>query len=108
MKRTLDTATAPVQAITGIACSYVPKDVAACDHLEEIVFPAETLGKHYFVTVPTSHHGSASTCPRSPSLRRSDPLRAPATELLDALARPAVPEGGALLDQGRLMGALDP
>ena len=54
----LITATAPVQAITGIACSYMPADVAACDHLEETVFPAETLGKDYFVTVPTSHHGT--------------------------------------------------
>jgi hypothetical protein len=53
----LVTATAPVQVITGISCSYVPGDVPACDHLEESVFPAETLGKHYFVTVPTSHHG---------------------------------------------------
>ncbi len=36
----------------------MPSEVPACDHLEEIVFPAETLGKDYFVTVPTSHHGA--------------------------------------------------
>lgn len=54
----LITATSPIQVITGISCSYVPQDVAACDHLEETVFPAETLGKHYFVTVPTSHAGA--------------------------------------------------
>ncbi len=54
----LVTATAPVQVISGIACSNVPTDTNACDHLEESVFPAETLGKHYFVTVPTSHHGT--------------------------------------------------
>lgn len=54
----LITASAPVQAITGIACTNVPTDTDACDHLEESVFPAETLGKHYFVTVPTSHHGT--------------------------------------------------
>lgn len=47
----------PVQVITGIACTQSPIGVAACDHLEESVFPAETLGKHYFVTVPTSPHG---------------------------------------------------
>jgi hypothetical protein len=54
----LITASAPVQAIAGISCSNVPEDTDACDHLEESVFPAETLGKHYFVTVPTSHHGT--------------------------------------------------
>ncbi|MBK8254211.1 MAG: IgGFc-binding protein [Polyangiaceae bacterium] len=54
----LITASQPVQVISGIACSNVPNDVDACDHLEESVFPAETLGKRYFVTVPTSHHGT--------------------------------------------------
>lgn len=54
----LVTASGPVQVIAGIACTNVPDDVDACDHLEESVFPAETLGKHYFVTVPTSHHGA--------------------------------------------------
>ncbi len=53
----LVTATAPVQVISGIACSNVPESTNACDHLEESVFPAETLGKHYFVTAPTTHHG---------------------------------------------------
>jgi hypothetical protein len=47
-------ATAPVQVITGMPCVNVPDDFYACDHIEESVFPAETLGKHYFVTVPTS------------------------------------------------------
>lgn len=53
----LVTASAPVQVLSGIACTNVPKASAACDHLEESVFPAETLGKRYFVTVPTAHHG---------------------------------------------------
>jgi hypothetical protein len=47
----------PVQVISGIPCVYIPDGVSACDHLEESVFPAETLGKHYFVTVPTSPGG---------------------------------------------------
>jgi hypothetical protein len=55
---TLVQASAPVQVISGIACSNMPFNVDACDHLEESVLPAETLGRHYFVTVPTSHHGS--------------------------------------------------
>ncbi|MEJ7727620.1 MAG: IgGFc-binding protein [Polyangiaceae bacterium] len=47
----------PVQVITGMPCTQMPEGVQACDHIEESVFPAETLGKHYFVTVPTSPGG---------------------------------------------------
>lgn len=54
---TLVQATSPVQVITGMPCVQAPLGVQACDHIEESVFPAETLGKHYFVTVPTSPDG---------------------------------------------------
>jgi hypothetical protein len=47
----------PVQVITGSPCSFVPETAPACDHLEQSVFPAETLGKRYFVTVPTAPGG---------------------------------------------------
>lgn len=52
---TLIQATAPVQVITGMPCVYAPFDLntPACDHIEESVFPAETMGQHYFVTMPT-------------------------------------------------------
>ena len=43
----------PVQVITGVPCIDFPLDVVACDHVEETVFPAQTLGKHYVVTTPT-------------------------------------------------------
>jgi hypothetical protein len=43
----------PVQVITGVPCMDFPLNVQACDHIEETVFPAETLGKHYVVTRPT-------------------------------------------------------
>lgn len=43
----------PVQVVAGVPCIQSPIGVVACDHIEESVFPAETLGKHYFVTVPT-------------------------------------------------------
>jgi IgGFc binding protein len=46
----------PVQVIAGIPCTQMPEGQQACDHVEESVFPAETLGQHYFVTVPTSPH----------------------------------------------------
>jgi hypothetical protein len=53
----LVSATAPVQVITGIPCIYMPKDQAACDHIEESVMPAEALGKNYVVTTPTAPAG---------------------------------------------------
>ncbi|WP_437278321.1 IgGFc-binding protein [Sorangium sp. So ce375] len=53
----LVTATRPVQVLTGIPCVQAPIGRQACDHIEESVFPAETLGKRYFVAVPTSPHG---------------------------------------------------
>jgi hypothetical protein len=53
MSGTLVQATAPVQVIAGIPCIQSPIGTQACDHTEESVFPAETLGKHYFVVPPT-------------------------------------------------------
>lgn len=57
---TLVTSTAPIQIVTGIACTQMPHGVVACDHLEESVMPVETLGKHYFVTRPTGPSGVAA------------------------------------------------
>jgi hypothetical protein len=77
-------ASAPVQIIAGMPCVYQPFETSqpcfddndcptqacssemgggfclapACDHLEQTVLPAETLGKHYFVTVPTGPDGA--------------------------------------------------
>jgi hypothetical protein len=48
----------PIQLITSLPCINQPEGTAACDHIEESVFPAETLGQHYVVTVPTSPGGS--------------------------------------------------
>ncbi len=47
----------PIQVMHGLPCTDVPDDAQACDHIEESVFPAETLGKHYFVTAPTHPSG---------------------------------------------------
>ncbi len=51
-------ASKPVQVIAGIPCIQNPLGTQACDHIEESVFPAETLGKDYFVTVPTGPNGN--------------------------------------------------
>lgn len=49
---TLISADEPIQVISGSACSNVPRSVLACDHLEESMAPAETLGQHYVVARP--------------------------------------------------------
>jgi hypothetical protein len=46
-------ASSPVQVITGVPCQDMPEGKQACDHIEETVFPAETIGKHYVVLTPT-------------------------------------------------------
>ena len=53
-------ASAPVQVISGMPCTFQPFNSGdkACDHLEQTVLPAETLGKHYFVSPPTSPHAA--------------------------------------------------
>jgi hypothetical protein len=50
-------ATKPVEVFAGMQCAEAPWGAFACDHLESSVLPAETLGKDYVVTVPTSPHG---------------------------------------------------
>jgi hypothetical protein len=52
----------PVQLLAGHSCAYVPtKDVQNCDHLEEVVFPEDTLGREYFVTRPVYSDGVSAT-----------------------------------------------
>lgn len=42
----------PVQVIAGHKCTNVPSDVDACDHLEEAMFPRESLATEYIVVPP--------------------------------------------------------
>jgi hypothetical protein len=55
---TLVQADKPVQVIAGMPCVYQPETATACDHIEESVPPAETLGEHYFVASPTGSQGN--------------------------------------------------
>ena len=48
----------PVQVISGNECTNIPYDVAACDHLEETLPPAQALGRRYFVGAPTGPAGA--------------------------------------------------
>lgn len=52
----------PVQVLSGHSCAYVPNaDVGYCDHLEEVVFPEDTLGKTYIATRPLYFDGVQPT-----------------------------------------------
>src|SRR5690606_19141654 len=42
----------PVQVFGGHECTNVPDNITACDHLEESMFPIETLAKEYVVVPP--------------------------------------------------------
>jgi hypothetical protein len=54
----------PVQVIGGIPCTTNPNTYGySCDHIEESVMPAETLGSHYVVNRPT---GPANTTTPTP------------------------------------------
>lgn len=50
----------PVQVIGGHQCTYIPDSVAACDHLEESMFPEETLATDYIVSAPLIPTGGAT------------------------------------------------
>lgn len=52
MSGSVVSATAPVEVFGGHACVYIPASQAACDHLEEAMFPVETLRSDYFVVPP--------------------------------------------------------
>jgi hypothetical protein len=53
----LITANNPIQVIAGAPCDEVPEGNWACDHLEQSVFPVETLGTQYFVPMPSGPLG---------------------------------------------------
>ena len=55
---TLVQANKPVQVIGGHQCTNVPDDIGYCDHLEESMFPAQTLATSYFVTAPLIPNGT--------------------------------------------------
>ncbi len=46
-------ASQPVEVFGGADCTNIPNAVQACDHIEEINFPLETLAKSYLVVPPT-------------------------------------------------------
>ncbi len=49
---TLVTSDAPVQVFGGHKCTNIPSNITACDHLEESMFPIDTLAFQYVVAPP--------------------------------------------------------
>jgi len=49
---TIINADKPVQVLGGHDCTQVPIGTQACDHLEESMFPIETLAKEYIIVPP--------------------------------------------------------
>ena len=56
----LVSADAPVQVIAGHSCTQVPIGTTACDHLEEAMFPIETLSTDYLVVPPVQVPNTAA------------------------------------------------
>ena len=47
----------PVQVISGVPCINLPEGAGNCDHVQESVPPAETLGRQYVVATPSGPGG---------------------------------------------------
>lgn len=57
-------ADAPVQVIGGHFCTFIPHDVASCDHLEESILPVDALGMRVAVAGPQGLGDRAPTTTR--------------------------------------------
>ncbi len=47
----------PVVTYAGHGCTFIPEGKRACDHLESSMFPIQTLGTQYIVSMPQTPHG---------------------------------------------------
>lgn len=47
----------PIVTYAGHGCTFIPQDKKACDHLESSMFPIETLGTQYIVSMFHTPHG---------------------------------------------------
>lgn len=47
----------PVVTYAGHGCTFIPENKKACDHLESSMFPVQTLGTQYIVSLPHTPHG---------------------------------------------------
>ncbi len=86
------TASAPVAAYGGHVCTQMPCGSAACDHLEEALFPVETWGTSYVVS------GLRERSPSEPSVIRILSRTAGNVLTFTGIARP--PQCPAMLNAG--------
>jgi hypothetical protein len=54
---TIVQASKPIVTYGGHGCTFIPQNKKACDHLESSMFPVESLGTDYIVTMPSTPHG---------------------------------------------------
>ncbi|MBI5532469.1 MAG: IgGFc-binding protein [Deltaproteobacteria bacterium] len=97
---TLISASAPVQVISGMPCRDFPSDTAACDHLEETVPPAETLGKQYVVSLPAAPNGIKAPSQR---VRVIGNVNNTKVTFDPPITAPGVTGGQAMLDAGMVL-----
>ena len=48
----------PVEVFGGSACTFIPQNIGYCDHIEEVIFPLETLRTDYLVVPPYNSLGT--------------------------------------------------
>jgi hypothetical protein len=96
----LVTADKPVQVISGMPCRNVPSETAACDHLEEVVPPAQALGKKYVVTVPAGPNGSKAA---SQWVRLIGNTNGTALQFDPPISAPGINNGTAVLNAGSVL-----
>ncbi|MDC0720721.1 IgGFc-binding protein [Nannocystis bainbridge] len=86
---TLVSASAPVQVIGAHACTNIPFDKQACDHLEESNLPLQNLASGYFLTTPLVKP------PKQPAAKKARMIRivatAPGTSLTYDPPQPGAP-----------------
>ncbi len=93
------TATNPVAVWAGHNCTFIPYNFWACDHLEEMMFPLQTWGKHFMVGL---------TSPVRPSTTETNMIRILAGENgVQVTFNPAV-ENPATLQAGEYIEFMPP
>ena len=99
----------PVDTWGGHGCTFIPQTKRACDHLETTMFPVQTLGSQYIVSMPHTPHGEAQwvrvmALNDNTSLTFDPPSVSPSVTLNagDVVEIPAVSQSFALIANGRV------
>ena len=63
----------PIQVLGGHECSFMPKDVPYCDHLEDMMLPVSQLGTEYAIVAPSKHNPPTERRPQVVRVIASEP-----------------------------------